>query len=203
MPFRITQIIDEERLPFYGGVLILLHSWEEVDPASLARLAGRKIHVWLQPPPVADITAVLLKREVALIRADAQAQASPGMGKLNPLIAELLAVAAPFVVLPAIAEPVAKTLYLGFPLARTEATAEKIRLALYDASEEAFLSRPDLGDHLGFACLKGLKRKWFKPVFIDGFLDSRVLKGGMLLAAAGNSPSGCGRTCPKSGSASS
>ncbi|MDE1171909.1 MAG: AMP-binding protein [Verrucomicrobium sp.] len=49
---------------------------------------------------------------------------------------------------------------------------------------EAFANQPSLRRHLGAAAVRGLKKNWFRTVFIDAFAGDKALKGGMLLAAA-------------------
>ena len=183
-------------LPDRGGLLVLLQAREAIDPGALARIGGRPVRVRLEPP-AADVAGLLAAGEVVIIRADGAASTTLGLGPLHPVALGLLGGALDFSFVPAVFEPVGRTLHLGAPVPRAEATAEWLRTALYDLNEEAFLARADLGGHLGAACLRGLKKKWFQPVFIDGFLDSRVVKGGMLVAAAWRLASWLRRNVPE------
>ena len=132
---------------------------------------------------LADVATALKRGEVVVIRADGQLSVTSGLAGLHPTASALLAEGFDFSYLPAIADPTG-VLTLGAPIPRTVATVEGLRLALLDLGAEAFAARPALGLHLGFAAIRGLKKKWLRPVIVDGFLGDRVLKGGMLLAAA-------------------
>jgi len=73
-------------------------------------------------------------------------------------------------------------IFFGNPLNASEATSERVRRDLYDLSEAAFQSRPELKSHLGFEILRGLRKRFLSPVFVDANAGDRVLKGGELLA---------------------
>jgi len=181
----IYRVTGGRRFPEKSAVLILLQSWEELEPTTLHVLApGRNMTVFLYQPVLAEVARVLEDGNVAVIRADAQESASPGMGGLNPIAVALLSRKIEFYYLPAIAQPDEKIVHLGPPVLRAETSVERLRLALYDLSERAFRLPVRLGNHLGYECLRGLKKNWFHPVFIDGFQNDRPLPGGKLAAAA-------------------
>ena len=180
--FRAT---GTKRFPAKGGVLILLQSWQELEPSTLHVLApGREMTVFLYEPSLMEVTGVLGSSNVAVIRADSQESASPGMGGLNPIALALLSRNMVFHYMPAVVQPDTNTVHFGAPLLRADATAEQLRVALYDLGEKAFRLPVRLENHLGHECLRGLKKNWFRPIFIDGFQNDRPLPGGKLAAAA-------------------
>lgn len=77
--------------------------------------------------------------------------------------------------------PLRVWLYFGAPIAAADATAETVRRQLYDLSERAFQARPELQSHVGYEALRGLRKRFSKPVIVDAFMN-RSLKGGELLA---------------------
>ncbi len=64
-----------------------------------------------------------------------------------------------------------------------EATPEAVRRCLYDLSADAFQGRPELRSHIGYESLRGLRKKFFKPVITDVYAN-RTLTGGQLLAVS-------------------
>ena len=80
--------------------------------------------------------------------------------------------------------PLQVWLYFSPPIPAAEATAETVRRRLYDLSERAFQGRPELRSHLGCEVLRGLRKRFFRPVITDAYLGDRKLKGGELLAVA-------------------
>jgi acyl-[acyl-carrier-protein]-phospholipid O-acyltransferase/long-chain-fatty-acid--[acyl-carrier-protein] ligase len=77
--------------------------------------------------------------------------------------------------------PLKVWIYFGTPMTGEEATAETVRRKMLDMSEAAFQARPELKSHLGYECIRGLRKQFFKPVITDAYAN-RTLKGGELLA---------------------
>ena len=77
--------------------------------------------------------------------------------------------------------PLKVWIYFGGPMTADEATAETMRRKMLDMSAAAFQARPELRSHLGYECLRGLRKQFLKPVITDAYAQ-RVLKGGELLA---------------------
>jgi acyl-[acyl-carrier-protein]-phospholipid O-acyltransferase / long-chain-fatty-acid--[acyl-carrier-protein] ligase len=77
--------------------------------------------------------------------------------------------------------PLKVWIYFGSPMTGEEATAETVRRRMLDMSEAAFQARPELKSHLGYECIRGLRKQFFKPVITDAYAN-RTLKGGELLA---------------------
>jgi acyl-[acyl-carrier-protein]-phospholipid O-acyltransferase/long-chain-fatty-acid--[acyl-carrier-protein] ligase len=77
--------------------------------------------------------------------------------------------------------PLKVWIYFGAPMTGEEATAETVRRRLLDMSEAAFQARPELKSHLGYECIRGLRKHFFQPVITDAYAN-RTLKGGELLA---------------------
>jgi len=73
-------------------------------------------------------------------------------------------------------------IHFGAPMMAEEATAETMRRTMLDMSEAAFQARPELRSHLGYECLRGLRKQFLQPVITDAYAR-RTLKGGELLAA--------------------
>jgi acyl-[acyl-carrier-protein]-phospholipid O-acyltransferase/long-chain-fatty-acid--[acyl-carrier-protein] ligase len=78
--------------------------------------------------------------------------------------------------------PLKVWIYFGAPMTATDATAEVVRRSLYDLSEGAFHARPELKSHLGYECMRGLRKRFFNPIITDAYANDRTLKGGQLLA---------------------
>lgn len=72
---------------------------------------------------------------------------------------------------------------LGKPMPAGAISAAALRSALYDLGAECFEDREDVGEHLGYACLRGLKSRLFDVVLTDAYDGGRRLTGGRLLAA--------------------
>lgn len=72
----------------------------------------------------------------------------------------------------------------GEPIAAGALSVAAVREALYGLGAECFESREDVGEHLGYACLRGLKARLFDVVLTDAFDGGRRVTGGQLLAAA-------------------
>lgn len=79
--------------------------------------------------------------------------------------------------------PLRVSLYFGQPQKPEEATAETVRRALYDLSEQAFQDRPELRYHVGYEAILALRKRFFRPVITDAFAGDKTLTGGKLLAA--------------------
>ena len=77
--------------------------------------------------------------------------------------------------------PLRVWIYFGAPMTAVDATVETVRRCLHDLSEGAFQARPELKSHLGYECIRGLRKQFFQPVITDAFAN-RTLKGGELLA---------------------
>jgi acyl-[acyl-carrier-protein]-phospholipid O-acyltransferase/long-chain-fatty-acid--[acyl-carrier-protein] ligase len=77
--------------------------------------------------------------------------------------------------------PLKVWVHFGAPMRAEEATAETVRRRMLDMSEAAFQARPELRSHLGFECLRGLRKQFFQTVMTDTYAK-RSLKGGELLA---------------------
>jgi acyl-[acyl-carrier-protein]-phospholipid O-acyltransferase/long-chain-fatty-acid--[acyl-carrier-protein] ligase len=80
--------------------------------------------------------------------------------------------------------PLRVWLYFGAPMSAAEATPEAVRRCLYDLSESAFQARPELVSHVGCESLRGLRKKFFRPVITDAYAGNRTLTGGRLLAVS-------------------
>lgn len=72
----------------------------------------------------------------------------------------------------------------GEPIAAGGLSVAAVREALYGLGADCFESREDVGEHLGYACLRGLKARLFDVVLTDAFDGGRRVTGGQLLAAA-------------------
>jgi acyl-[acyl-carrier-protein]-phospholipid O-acyltransferase/long-chain-fatty-acid--[acyl-carrier-protein] ligase len=79
--------------------------------------------------------------------------------------------------------PLRVWIYFGEPMADKDATPEAVRRSLYDLSENAFQSRPELTSHVGCESIRGLRKKFFTTVLTDAFAN-RTLTGGRLLAVS-------------------
>jgi acyl-[acyl-carrier-protein]-phospholipid O-acyltransferase/long-chain-fatty-acid--[acyl-carrier-protein] ligase len=80
--------------------------------------------------------------------------------------------------------PLRVWLYFGAPLAGADATPQVVRRSLYDLSETAFQSRPELKSHVAYESLRGLRKRFFTPVITDAHAGNRSLTGGELLAVS-------------------
>ncbi|SDU20028.1 acyl-[acyl-carrier-protein]-phospholipid O-acyltransferase / long-chain-fatty-acid--[acyl-carrier-protein] ligase [Verrucomicrobium sp. GAS474] len=188
MPFSVSNIDGESRIAATGPALLLVHSWSEIDPKSFPVVGGRVVRVWpgLGTPTLEEAQELLQAGHLLAIRADSRAEFGPGLGALNPLVVALVAgrKGKAFPIFPAVADPETRSLHLGPVFDSWGLDPDLLRLALYDLGVEVFRRRPSLAHHMGYATLLGLKKQWFKPVFIDGFQDGRVLNGGTLFAVA-------------------
>ncbi len=72
----------------------------------------------------------------------------------------------------------------GKPIPAGALSAALVRAALYELGAECFEAREDVAEHLGYACLRGLKARLFDPVLVDAFDGGKTLTGGKLLAAS-------------------
>jgi len=79
--------------------------------------------------------------------------------------------------------PLRVSIFFGAPIEAAQATSETVRRCLYDLSEAAFQARPELRSHVGYETLRGLRKRFFKPIVTDAYMADRTLKGGQLLAA--------------------
>ena len=80
--------------------------------------------------------------------------------------------------------PLQVWIYFGAPMTANEATPETVRRSLYDLSESAFQTRPELRSHVGYESLRGLRKRFFTTIITDAYVGDRVLTGGELLAAS-------------------
>lgn len=80
--------------------------------------------------------------------------------------------------------PLRVWLYFGAPMTAAEATPEAVRRALYDLSADAFQGRPELRSHIGYESIRGLRKKFMRPVITDAYAGNRTLTGGQLLAVS-------------------
>ncbi len=71
----------------------------------------------------------------------------------------------------------------GQALPHDQCSDPLLRERLLELGEAAFSRRPFLQGHLGIACLRGLKKKQFDTVVVDG-MDQSTMSRGTLLAAA-------------------
>ncbi|MEO0454594.1 MAG: AMP-binding protein [Verrucomicrobiota bacterium] len=78
----------------------------------------------------------------------------------------------------------ATRLYFGEPLQTSTINQNAIQSRLLDLEARALEEHPMLKEHLATACVRGLKKRQFKTVLIDGAMDDKAWKGGMLLALA-------------------
>ena len=78
--------------------------------------------------------------------------------------------------------PYPVTVAFGKAIPAEEATITLVRQRFLDLGEACYQERAPLGEHLGRACLRGLKRGQFRTAAIDGMDHSRISRG-MLLAA--------------------
>jgi acyl-[acyl-carrier-protein]-phospholipid O-acyltransferase/long-chain-fatty-acid--[acyl-carrier-protein] ligase len=78
--------------------------------------------------------------------------------------------------------PLKVGIYFGAPMTATDATAQTVRRALHDLSAGAFQARAELKSHLGYECIRGLRKRFFTPIITDAYAADRSLKGGQLLA---------------------
>ncbi len=79
--------------------------------------------------------------------------------------------------------PYPVSISFGEPLAHDACDAALLRERLQILGEEAFTRRPFLRGHLGMACLRGLKRRQFDTLVVDGMDDSTMTRGTLLAAA--------------------
>ena len=80
--------------------------------------------------------------------------------------------------------PLRVSIFFGNLLTASDATPEAVRKSLYDLSEKAFQARPELRSHIGYETLRGLRKRFFTPVFIDANAGNRSVTGGELLAVS-------------------
>ncbi len=73
---------------------------------------------------------------------------------------------------------------IGAAIARGDLSTASVREALYALGAACFEEREDVGEHLGYACLRGLKARLFDVVLTDAFDGGRKVTGGQLLAAS-------------------
>ncbi len=76
--------------------------------------------------------------------------------------------------------PYPVTVVFGAPIPPGEADIATVRQRFLELGEHAYQQRPDLEDHLGRACIRGLKRHQFHTAVIDGMDHSRVSCGTLL-----------------------
>lgn len=76
--------------------------------------------------------------------------------------------------------PYPATVAFGAPLAPEAADIATVREELLKLGERCFSARPNLRGHLGYATLRGLKRRPFKTAIIDGMDHSRLARGKLL-----------------------
>lgn len=78
--------------------------------------------------------------------------------------------------------PYPVTVSFGEAIAAEKATNPLVRERFLDLGEACYRERAPLREHLGRACVRGLKRRQFQTAAIDGMDHSRISRG-MLLAA--------------------
>lgn len=71
----------------------------------------------------------------------------------------------------------------GEPILAGMLSVAAVRSAMYGLGTECFEAREDVGEHLGYACLRGLKSRLFDVVLTDAYDGGRRMTGGQLLAA--------------------
>lgn len=71
----------------------------------------------------------------------------------------------------------------GRPLGPDAADIANVREQLLKLGEACYSQRPLLREHLGYACIRGLKRKPFETAIIDGFDHTKLARGKLLGAA--------------------
>jgi acyl-[acyl-carrier-protein]-phospholipid O-acyltransferase/long-chain-fatty-acid--[acyl-carrier-protein] ligase len=79
--------------------------------------------------------------------------------------------------------PYPVTVAFGAPMTAKEADIAAVRSRFLELGEFCYQHRPFLRGHLGYACLKGLRKHQFDDAIIDG-MDGSHLSRGSLLAAA-------------------
>lgn len=169
-----------ENLPRTGATVLIWHQVPVTDHQPCSELGGRTLH-WTEATGLKDLE----RGEIIVLRASQMPLGSSCLGRL-PLaqLAAIQAIRPDCPIIPVVEDAEAQTISLGASIRADQATGSALRRALNDLGVEAFRSRSELGQSLGMACVQGLKRKWFQPVYIDGFGGGRVLRGGMVLAAS-------------------
>lgn len=71
----------------------------------------------------------------------------------------------------------------GEAIPAEEADTALVRERFLELSEFCFQQRPELTDHLGRACIRGLKREQFGTAVIEGTDESKLTRGSLLAAA--------------------
>src|SRR5205085_12387854 len=84
----------------------------------------------------------------------------------------------------------------GHPLAADAADIASVREELLKLGEFCYSQRPILREHLGRACLRGLKRHPFRTALTDG-MDGSTLSRSKLLGAAIALGRHLQKTCPE------
>jgi len=79
--------------------------------------------------------------------------------------------------------PYPVTVAFGEPFAPGEAGIHAVRQRMLELGEFCYQQRPMLREHLGAACIRGLKKRQFATALIDG-MDHSTISRGTLLAAA-------------------
>ncbi len=80
--------------------------------------------------------------------------------------------------------PLRVWIYFSTPMTAAEATPEAVRRCLYNLSESAFQSRPELRSHVGYESMRGLRKRFFTPIITDAYAGDRTLTGGELLTVS-------------------
>ncbi|GAB4245859.1 MAG: hypothetical protein OHK005_11440 [Candidatus Methylacidiphilales bacterium] len=79
--------------------------------------------------------------------------------------------------------PYRAQVWFGEAIPAQHAAPDRVRSRIYDLGAEAFAARPEFGEHLALACVRGLWQKQFETLITDAFQDGKKISGGMLLAA--------------------
>ncbi len=76
--------------------------------------------------------------------------------------------------------PYPVTVAFGMPIPAEDADIALVRQRFLDLGEFCYQQRPNLREHLGRACLRGLKRRQFSTAVIDGMDHSKLSRGKLL-----------------------
>lgn len=71
----------------------------------------------------------------------------------------------------------------GNPIPVAEANVGRVRQELLDLGHVCYEDSPEIGEHLGRACIRGLKKHQFDIAVVDGMDDSQLDRGAVLAAA--------------------
>lgn len=174
------KILGLEHLPRTGGAVLLWQQVPVTDRPTCTELGGRALH-WMEAVQATDLE----RGELLVVRASQLPLGSSGLGSLpQAQLAAIKVIQPDCPIIPVVEDAKAQVISLGASRRADQVTATVLRRGLNDLGVETFRARAELEQSLGMACLRGLKRRWFQPVYIDGFGGGRVLRGGMLFAAS-------------------